>query len=274
MKQTQLQINGNTIAVYESGGSGAAVLLIHGNSADAQTFRRQSGGDFGDNHRVVALDLPGHGNSSAAANPETTYSISGYAGIVVEVLQCLKLARPIIVGWSLGGHIALEAADLLPDAAGFFIYGAPPLGIPPAMEQAFLPNPGSAAFFSPTVSEEQASALAAAILKPGANVPPLFREAIHNTDGRVRALLGASIGAASYKDEVQIVANMRTPLAFVSGAEEQLVNIDYFRSLTIPSLWRGEVQIIENAGHAPHWEQPEKFNALLGEFVADVRQSA
>ena len=109
------------------------------------------------------------------------------------------------------------------------------------MEQAFLPNPDSAALFSPTVSEEQAGALAAALLKPGADVPPLFREAILNTDGRVRALLGASIGAASYKDQVKIVANMRTPLAIVSGAEEQLVNIDYFRSLAIPSLWRGEV---------------------------------
>jgi pimeloyl-ACP methyl ester carboxylesterase len=271
MKQTQLQINGNTIAVYDSGGRGAAVLFIHGNSADAQTFRRQFDGDFGNKHRVVALDLPGHGASSAAANPETTYSLGGFAGVVVEVLQRLQLVRPVIVGWSLGGHIALEAANLLPDAAGFFIYGAPPLGIPPAIEQAFLPNPDSAAAFSPKVSEEQANAWAAAFLKPGAAVPPLFRQAILNTDGRARALLGATIGAANYQDEVQIVANMKTPLAIVSGAEDQLVNVDYFQRLTIPSLWWGNVQVIENAGHAPHWEQPDKFNALLAEFVADVR---
>jgi len=274
MKQRQLQFNGNTIAVYESGGSGATVIFIHGNSADAQTFRHQLEGDFGDNHRVIALDLPGHGASSAAANPETTYSLGGYAGIVVEVLQRLKLARPVIVGWSLGGHIALEAVDLLPDASGFFIYGAPPLGIPLAIEHAFLPNPGTAAAFSPIVSEEQASAWATTFLKPGADVPPLFREAILNTDGRARALLGATVGAANYKDEVQIVANMRTPLAIVSGAEDQIVNADYFRGLTIPSLWRGKVQVIENAGHAPHWEQPEQFNTLLAEFVADIKLGA
>ncbi|MEZ4519302.1 MAG: alpha/beta hydrolase [Chloroflexota bacterium] len=96
------------------------------------------------------------------------------------------------------------------------------------------------------------------------------REAMLHTDGRARALFGASVGETRYKDEVQIVQNMDTPLAIIHGAEEQLVNVEYLRSLTIPSLWRGEVQIIEDAGHATHWEQPDRFNAILTEFAADV----
>jgi pimeloyl-ACP methyl ester carboxylesterase len=270
MRQTQLQIGADTIAVYESRGRGADVLLIHGNSANAQTFSHQLDGDFGDSHHVMALDLPGHGKSSTAANPETTYSLGGYAGIVVKVVRRLQLARPVVVGWSLGGHIALEATEHLPDAAGFFIYGTPPFGIPPAFDQAFLPNPNLPAAFSPTISEEQAGIVARALVRPGADGPPLFREAILNTDGRARALLGASLDAANYTDEVQIVANMRTPLAIVHGAQEQLVNLDYLQSLTMPSLWRGAIQIIADAGHSPHWEQPERFNALLAEFVAGL----
>jgi pimeloyl-ACP methyl ester carboxylesterase len=42
----------------------------------------------------------------------------------------------------------------------------------------------------------------------------------------------------------------------------------------MPTLWRGEVQVIEGAGHSPHWERPERFNALLADFVADVTPSA
>jgi pimeloyl-ACP methyl ester carboxylesterase len=270
MKQTQLQIGADTIAVYESEGSGPAALLIHGNSADAQTFRHQLDGDFGAGHRLVAIDLPGHGQSSAAADPERTYSLPGYADVVVEVVERLQLPRPVIVGWSIGGHVALEAAERLPDAAGFFIYGAPPIGIPPAMERAFLPNPDTAAAFSPTVDGAQASAFANAFVRPGADAPPAFREAILNTDGRARAFVGASVVAANYTDEVQVVATMSAPLAIAHGAEEQIVNLDYLRRLSIPSLWRGDIQIIPGAGHAPHWEQPERFNTLLTEFVADA----
>lgn len=270
MRQTQLQIGADTIAVYESRGSGAEVLLIHGNSADAETFKYQIDGDFGDSNRVLALDLPGHGKSSAAANPETTYCLGGYACVVVEVVQRLHLERPVLVGWSLGGHVALEAAQHLPEAAGFFIYGTPPFGIPPAWDQAFLPNPNFAAAFSPSISEEQAGIVARALVRPGADAPPSFCEAMLNTDGRARHLLGASLNAMNYTDEVQIVANMRSPLAIVHGAEDQFVNLDYLKGLTVPSLWRGAVQVIGGAGHAPQWEQPERFNALLAEFVADT----
>ena len=54
------------------------------------------------------------------------------------------------------------------------------------------------------------------------------------------------------------------------GAEEQLVNGAYFASLTMPTLWRGAVQTIPGAGHAPQWETPQAFDALLEAFVAET----
>ena len=258
------------IAYYESSGTGSPVMFIHGNSSSGRTFQKQLESTFGETHRLVAIDLPGHGDSDPAANL-SAYSMPGYAQVMAEAAQALDMEEAVFVGWSLGGHVVLEAHNLLPRAKGFVIYGTPPLAFPPDMENAFLPNPAMSAAFTPDLTEDQAAAFATAFFAPDASVDLTpFLYDISRTDGQARAGLGASIQPDGYQDEVAIVANLSIPLAVLHGEAEQLVNVDYIRGLTMPTLWRGEVQIMTRAGHAPHWEQPDQFNAQLGAFAADV----
>ena len=56
----------------------------------------------------------------------------------------------------------------------------------------------------------------------------------------------------------------------LQGAEEQLVNAAYIAALKMPTLWRGAVQVIPGAGHTPHWEAPEAFDALLDAFLTET----
>jgi pimeloyl-ACP methyl ester carboxylesterase len=271
MQPKTIQLPSQTIAYYESAGTGSPVMLIHGNSASGRVFQPQLESEFGRKHRVIAMDLPGHGDSDPAADL-AAYSMPGYAKVVAETAQALGMEDAIFVGWSLGGHVVLEAHNLLPNARGFVIFGTPPLAFPPAMEEAFLPNPAMGVGFAPEVTEEQATAYANAFFAPGASVDlaPFVRD-ILRTDGNARAGLGASIRPDGYQDEVVIVANLSIPLAILHGAEEQLVNADYIRGLTIPTLWRNEIQLIEGAGHAPQWEQPEAFNGLLEQFIEETQ---
>ena len=63
---------------------------------------------------------------------------------------------------------------------------------------------------------------------------------------------------------------MKRPLAVLHGRDEQLVSLEYLRGLDIPTLWRGEVQLVDGAGHAPQEEAPEAFADLLAAFVDDL----
>lgn len=274
MSTRTLNVNGIAIAVRESTGTGSPIVLVHGNSSSGQTFVRQLEGSLGQQHRVIALDLPGHGESARPTDPAATYCLPGYADVVVGVAQALGVEDAVFVGWSLGGHIVLEASPRLPRAAGFFIYGTPPIAFPPAMAEAFLPHPAMAASFAADLTEEQMDAYVAAFFKPGVTeLPEPFRVDIRRTDGQARAGLGGSIRPDGYLDEVVVVASLKQPLAIAQGEHEQLVNVAYLNSLIAPTLWRGAVQIVADAGHAPHWEQPEAFSGLIDSFAADCARA-
>lgn len=181
------------------------------------------------------------------------------------------MQQTVVVGWSLGGHIALEAASAMPAVPGFVIFGTPPVRFTDQLSQGFLPIPATGVGFTEVVSEEAARSFAACFTAPGSTLSlDEFTADILATDGAARASMFASVREGRFADQLAIMASLGRPLAILHGEGEQLANLDYITGLTIPSLWRGEVQLIAGAGHAPHQETPRQFASLLEQFIADL----
>src|SRR3984957_10977402 len=156
MKTHKIEAPNGALAVHESAGQGPPVVLIHGNSSSSRAFSRQLEGPLGQRFRLIAVELPGHGRAVRAA------------------LDALGIEEARFVGWSLGGHIALEMAPDLREPRGFVIFGTPPITSREAMSEAFLPNPAMKVPFQESVDSLEASAYVAALFRPGfADIPPL-----------------------------------------------------------------------------------------------------
>ena len=265
-----VSIGGHDIAFDESQGAGRNVIFVHGNSSSARTWQPLLAGPFGRRHRCLAFDLPGHGRS-APAREHAAYSLPGYAAVLTGFAEALDAPGAVVVGWSLGGHIAIEAAPAMPAVQGIVIFGTPPVTGPADLGEAFLPNPAVAVGFTTDASADQAQAYADSFLAPGstASTGELVAD-ILATDGAARANLGASLQTGRFADEVEILAGLEQPLAVLQGEGEQLVSLDYLRRLTIPTLWRGAVQVLPGVGHAPQVEAPEELAAILTEFIGDL----
>lgn len=270
MNEQQITVNGQRIAFRESQGTEGAVIFVHGNSCSSRTWSSIMQGPFGQRFRCLALDLPGHGNSAKAGDPED-YSLPGYAKVLTGFAQATSASSAVIVGWSLGGHIALEAAPHLGTARGFVIFGTPPIATADQMSVAFQPNPAMAFTFAPSLSPDEARSYAEAFTAPRSSLDlgEIVADVLR-TDGAARAGLGASLAEGRYADEVAITSAMNKPLAILHGEAEQLISLDYLRTLRIPALWRQEIQLIPGAGHSPHLETPEAFARLLQDFLADL----
>jgi pimeloyl-ACP methyl ester carboxylesterase len=268
--QQQITVDGQRIAFAQSEGTERPVILVHGNSSSARTWAPVLAGPFGQRFRCLAFDLPGHGDSARAGDP-ADYSLPGYAAALTGFARATDATDAVIVGWSLGGHIAIEAAPALPAAPGFVVFGTPPVGSADQLAEAFLPNPAMNVGFTAEVSADDARTFAGSFITAGSALPlDDFVADILRTDGDARTGLLASVGAGRFTDQTAIVAALDRPLAILHGEGEQLVSLDYINKLTMPTLWRGAVQLIPDAGHAPHQEAPEAFTALVADFIADL----
>src|ERR1700733_10282688 len=118
MKTQKIEAPNGAMAVHESAGQGPPMVLIHGNSSSSRVFLRQLDGPLGRRFRLIAVDLPGHGESEDAREP-SAYSLPGHARAVRAVVEALGIYEAHFVGWSLGGHVALEMAPDLRAARGF-----------------------------------------------------------------------------------------------------------------------------------------------------------
>ena len=95
-----VRVNGVEL-YYEDVGSGDAVVFVHGVWMSSRCFAPQLEG-LADRHRVLALDLRGHGRSEHAT---TGHTVAQYARDLRAFLEALELARPVVVGWSMGALV-------------------------------------------------------------------------------------------------------------------------------------------------------------------------
>jgi pimeloyl-ACP methyl ester carboxylesterase len=93
---------------YLDEGTGPTLLLVHGLGGQMHNFTHSLLGKLKHDFRVVILDRPGSGYSTRPAGASAT--ISAQAQILSRFCEALKLGRPLIVGHSLGGAIALALA--------------------------------------------------------------------------------------------------------------------------------------------------------------------
>ena len=258
------------IAITESEGSGLPVLFIHGNSSCKEVFRDQLHSEIAHQYRCIAMDLPGHGKSDNALNPESTYTMTGYADTALQVMRAIQQGNFVVVGWSLGGHIGIEMLAHTDNILGLAISGTPPIGQNPSdMESGFLPHPHMTSTGQEHLSEEEATNYAHTTCG-GRRYEEFLGRAVRRTDGRARSIMMAAAMSGQGVNQKQMVESTQVPLAVINGADEALVNNDYVASLKYSSLWQDSVHLIENAGHAPFWDDPTSFNRLLESYLTSL----
>ena len=260
---------GTKLHVVETGNpKGRPIVFLHGFSQCWRSWSRQMSSDLAKDHRLVAMDLRGHGSSE---KPRDAYGDSKlWADDVNAVIQSLNLEQPILSGWSYGPLVILDYVRHYGEGAigGIhFINGITKLGSDEALSvltPEFLGLVPS--LLSPDADESRhalesllrlcfvqspSAAELSQMLEYNVAVPPyvrqaLFARALHNDD---------------------LMPRLRKPVLITHGTDETIVKpavVDQHKQ----HMPHAEVQMIAGVAHAPFWEDAASFNKGLQAFAA------
>ena len=256
-RKTCRTADGVTI-VYSSCGAGyPALLFIHGGLAD-RTFWDVELRAFADRHRVVALDLPGHGESGS--NREK-WGIPEFGTDVKAVADAENLKNVILFGNSLGGPVAVEAALLMAGrvmgVVGVDTFQS--LDYQMTAEETRRRAESFRADYAGSVKQ-----MIKMLFHPDAD-PAIVAEAERRMQRTPPAAAYAMfMGFAGY-DTAAAARRLTVPLRAING---DLYPTDIAGCRKIKSDF--DVIVMKHMGHYPMLERPEEFNAHVATVIESL----
>lgn len=264
--------DGLTLSVARAG-HGEPLLLLHGFTGSAETWAPLARA-IGDRIETIAVDLPGHGRSSAPADP-SRYALARTADDLVRVLDALGITRTAMLGYSMGGRVALRMALRHPDRVSALVLESASPGIPDPDERAArvradheladaIERDGVEAFVA---RWERLPLWASQGAIPEAAREELRAQRLRNrASGLANSLRGA--GAGADPDVRAGLETLRIPVVLVAGAlDARYVALAHAMAERIPVA---RAEIVPGAGHAVHLECPDAFAAIVAEFLGTV----
>jgi pimeloyl-ACP methyl ester carboxylesterase len=225
-------------------------------------------------HRVIAVDLLGHGGSE---KPASGYTIPNQADLVAEALGRLGARDVEAVGHSLGGSVVTALAERSPRLVErVVIVDTPPThheaSLGPIANAAFLPVLGPALWrVKPDFSVRKGLEVAFA---PGFDVPDAFVADVNRMT--YTSYHDSPSGSDDYSKEDGLDRRMKAsgkPLMVLMGAEEQIVEDPAARLAEYRRAYPGTVtKLIQGAGHSPNVEKPAETAGLVLAFARHEMQ--
>ena len=256
----------------ETAGAGAPLVLLHGFTGSGESWARHVPG-FAGRFFTVAIDLLGHGRSDAPADPER-YHIERAADDVLGVLDQLGLTRAAVLGYSMGGRLALFLATVAPERISALVLESSSPGIRVAAERREraardaaladeIERDGIAAFVE---RWERLPLFATQARLPDAERAALRAQRLAQAPrGLANSLRGMGQGAQPPLFE-RLPTIPMPALVLVGALDPAYCSLGREMIRLIP---KARLAIIPDAGHAVHLEQPEAFRSIVAEFLLE-----
>ena len=259
--------NGDVTIHYEDEGSGNPVLLIHGHTMDRRIWDPVMPELLSADMRVLRPDLRGHGRS---ARPDFGYHVSHHAADMEAVLGDAGIDSATVVGYSIGGGVALEMAVTMSDRLGGLVLMSPVMPDRP-FEAAFMDNLREVARVA------RSEGIEAAMLGPWAS-NPLFAYSFSKPGIRDAAkVINRDFPGAEYlatqRDRIERqwkiperLSEIAVPTSVIAG-DHETPGFRAYAEEAATGIPGARLEFLEDCGHLLPLEEPARVAQTIIEVV-------
>jgi len=278
MQPRTITLNGERVA-YRVDGKGPVLLLVHGMAGSSETWRRVTPA-LAQRFTVLAPDLLGQGESDKSGGD---YSLGAQANMLRDLMDSLGYERATVVGQSLGGGVAMQFAYQFPERCErLVLVDSGGLGREVTFYLRMLTVPGFESIFplfcTPRL-RDAGNLIATWLGRAGVRSTPASQEiwrsytSLANAESRraffrsLRDVIDLSGQAVSALRRLYRAAQL--PTLIVWGAQDPFIPVSHAVAAheAIPG---SRLEIFDGVGHYPHCEAPERFVAVLNDFIAST----
>ncbi len=250
----------------------APIVLLHGYATSLHWFE-QLAPLLNERHRVISIDLIGHGGSQ---KPKSGFTIPEQATAVAEALSTLGVEGATVVGHSMGGYVAVELAEQASELVDrVAVLGTPASegdsSLPFLARLTYAPVIGEAlwrARFPALVKSEYESAFA-----PGFDLEAAFGDpdqVVEDNDAMTFSSYdGAGADSREFIEAESMVSRLTraaVPFLAVLGSDDQIVDTESTAE-EYQGVPGAETRVFDGIGHSPHLEAPAETAELLLRFA-------
>jgi pyruvate dehydrogenase E2 component (dihydrolipoamide acetyltransferase) len=255
----RVQAGVRSLNVLEAGAGEPPILLIHGFGGNLESWSDLQS-RLAEDRRVIAFDLPGHGDSDATGED---WSIPALAAAVRDLLDALGIAQAHLVAHSLGGAISIALAQRTPErVASLTLIGSAGLG--PDIDGSYIEG-----FLAAKRRKDLRPVIACLFSDERFVTEPLLERLIRmkRIDGVEAAL--RRIAAAAFPGGRQAVElrsalpELSMPVRLIWGDVDAIITSAHAIGLPRSTILHG-------AGHMAHVERPAEVAALVRELIEEA----
>ena len=256
------EVEGLQVRYSDRGSGDSVILLLHGFGGDLDNWMFNLGA-LSENHRLLALDLPGHGKSSKTIIDP---SIKGMEKFVSKFLELLDLTSVNIVGHSMGGAIAIQMMlDHPQTVKSITLIGSAGLGTN-------INNDYLNRFVEYQTPQEMTRVLQQLFADKSLVSHQLVEEILNykRMDGVETALKALSETLKSLGQQTILADNLVAsgkPVLLIWGREDQIIPVSHAENFSAAAGTNVEIEIFESAGHMVHMEKAYEVNRCLLDFL-------